>query len=421
MEKYIFISYSTKNTNIAFAVKDFLEDRGYSVWIAPNDIPNGQRYANIIEKSISNCSVAILIMTKDICLSQWVNKEIERAISHGKTVLGLKFSEFELNDEFKFLLSNTQMTGLIKSIDINDVEMAKVLSDLGDVVSGRVPTGEPLKINKYSNVEKEKQYDKSQLIDVSKDLICAFQSGTEAIIEELSVLHFSDVNRYVKQIFATLGEESKDIIYNNLTQAYEAVLLDSNVSGRKEYAIKGQIIYFLTRLFSDRTSNVERLKRYYYAEKNVWQRQSIAYGLASLGEIEVPMDYAKRIYFGGDEEDVNRSWTLVFYGDVSGVDPYIYLDDGTADWINCRQPRITRLQLDEQSVLAYRGLDLAVLYSFYKSRGWLATQYDLDVIKNARIRDKVFTSKQIKLLKQMQKAIVHNCKKAIKLSKKCCQ
>ena len=55
MEKYIFISYRSINEKEAFAFKELLERHNYDVWIAPNDIPIGSYYANIIEKAIRNC------------------------------------------------------------------------------------------------------------------------------------------------------------------------------------------------------------------------------------------------------------------------------------------------------------------------------------------------------------------------------
>lgn len=387
MEEYIFISYSTQNRQVAFSFKHLLEQQNYNVWIAPNDIPIGERYANIIEKSIRNCKCLLLIMTEAICYSQWINKEIERAINYKKPVFGVMFEQFELNDEFKFLLSNTQVSQCVKSVDINDSATESILRDIAKLFAGESYDGRPLNINKFSNIEQEKTMTKAQLVDISRQMIAAFCSGAKEAINILSNLHFADVNQYVYLTYDSLPSDTKKTIADNLICAYDQVQLDGNIIGRREYAIKGQLIFYLTRLCSSLIDStmIDKLKNFYYRERNVWQRQSLAYGLASLGEYTVPCEFAKRIFHGGDEDVVNRSWTLIFFNDVVGKDPYLYLDDGTAKWDNCRKARINRLN-NPQGKMAYRSLDLSILYTFYESRKWQnIDKFDYETIKKCNI------------------------------------
>ena len=387
MEEYIFISYSTKNNEFAFAFKELLEQQGYNVWIAPNDIPLGERYANIIEKSIRNCKCLMLIMTEAICHSQWVNKEIERAINYNKPVFGVMLEQFELNDEFKFLLSNTQISQWVKNVDINDSATVDILRDIAKLFAGESYDGRPLNINKFSYIEQEKTMTKAQLVDIAGKMVTAFRMSIDDTINILSNLHFSDINQYVQLAYDSLSDDIKKAIADNLICAYTQVQLDGRVVGRREYAIKGQLAFYLTRLCRDLIDSamIDKLKDFYYNEPNVWQRQSLAYGMASLGEYTVPCDYAKRIFHGCDEDIVNRSWTLIFYNDVVGKDPYLYLDDGTASWDNCRKARINRLSrsLDK---MAYRSLDLSILYTFYESRKWHnIDNFDYETIKKCNI------------------------------------
>lgn len=414
MQKYIFISYSTKNTETAFKIKDILEKRGFDIWLAPNDIPIGQRYANVIEKAIQNCTVLLLIMSRYICTSMWINKEIERAINYGKNVFGIKIEEFELNDEFKFLLSTTQLSPLLKETDIYSEKFERIVCDIQRVYNGEIPSGLPLRYPVFSKIEEEKTYDKSNLVKSAKDMISAFLCSKEDCINILTQLHYSEINKYVKILFNQLTDEQKKTVMKNLNEAYNLALLDPNLSGRKEYAVKGQIIYYITRLCEHDENSISKLKGYYYSESNIWQRQSIAYGLAALSEIQVPFDFAQKIYYDCDEAVINRSWTLVFFGDIQEKDAYLYLDDGKCDWTKCRTVRINRLKKNELQAQAFRSLDLCLLHSFLSTRGWELSQFEIEVVKNTVFDKKLFTKQQLRFLKTVQKEIVKNCKKQIR-------
>ncbi len=419
MEEYIFISYSTKNREFAFDFKKLLEQQNYNVWIAPNDIPVGERYANIIEKSIRNCKCLLLIMTEAICYSPWINKEIERAINYQKPVFGVLLEQFELNDEFKFLLSNTQVSQCVKSVDINDNATADILRDIAKLFAGERYDGRPLKINKFSNIEQEKTMSKAQLIDIARQMVEAFCSGIKETIDILSNLHFADVNQYVYLTYDGLSVDTKKTVADNLIGAYGRVQLDGNISGRREYAIKGQLIFYLTRLCRSLIDNaiIEKLKEFYYKEPDVWQRQSLAYGLASLGEYTVPYEFAKRIFHGYDEDVVNRSWTLIFFNDVVGKDPYLYLDDGTAPWDNCRRARINRLK-KSQGKMAYRSLDLSILYTFYESRKWQnIDRLDYETIKKCNIWCKDMPKEVIAYNKDVYRRLLKKLKQSSKSHK----
>lgn len=417
MEKYLFISYSSKDYQKAFQLKTALEAQGFDVWIAPNDIPVGQHYANIIEKAIKNATSIVLTVSNNICMSMWINKEVERAINYRKHIFGIKLEEVELNDEFKFLLSNTQMSEIIDSFDLSNKSFAKVIRDIKNSYDGKIPDGTPLTINKHSNVEIEKTYTKAELIDIAQQIVDSFIGDSEKIISTLSTLHFSDVNKYVKEIYKRLSAQLQQVAIKNLCTAYDNILLDKNISGRIEYAIKGQIVYYLTRLNENLDFVIEKLKEYYGFERNIWQRQSIAYGLASHGEPDIPFDFGEKIYYECDEATVNRSWTLVFFGDVT-ADPYIYIDDGSADWKNARSRRIDRLKRDDNICMCYRAMDLGLLYSFYNSRNWVVNEYDYKVIKATKIKSKILTKAQIKLLKTIKKNLCKHCKASLKKAKR---
>lgn len=106
--KEVFISYSTKDTTQAETVRNIIESNGVSCWMAPRDIPGGSNYTKEIPVAIRNCKVFVLILSNNSQNSHWVLKELDAAVNNGKIILPFMLENFDLNDEFNFLLSGTQ-------------------------------------------------------------------------------------------------------------------------------------------------------------------------------------------------------------------------------------------------------------------------------------------------------------------------
>ena len=50
-------------------------------WMAPYDIPTGSKYAYVINNAIEYCSCFVLLLTEDSQNSEFVEKEVERAVT----------------------------------------------------------------------------------------------------------------------------------------------------------------------------------------------------------------------------------------------------------------------------------------------------------------------------------------------------
>ena len=108
-DKYVFISYSSKDNEYVNQVTDALKTSGISYWKAPDMISAGSNYAKEIPKAIADCSVFLLLLSQTAQESMWVEKEIDKAICSRKIILPIRFDNCELNDLFKFYLNNVQM------------------------------------------------------------------------------------------------------------------------------------------------------------------------------------------------------------------------------------------------------------------------------------------------------------------------
>lgn len=103
-----FISYSTTDSAEAYSVRNFLQRSGCTCWMAPDDISAGSDYAEAIPKAIADCRTFVLILSPDAQNSNWVRKELGKALDKGKTVIPFMLRDFKLNDTFDFLLENAQ-------------------------------------------------------------------------------------------------------------------------------------------------------------------------------------------------------------------------------------------------------------------------------------------------------------------------
>ncbi len=105
----VFISYSSKQYEIAKTVFDYLTRNGISCWMAPDSIPIGSDYQEEIPIALSNISSLILLLTKDVEESRWVKKEVGTAVGANKKILPIQLEPFELGQSFRFLLEGEQI------------------------------------------------------------------------------------------------------------------------------------------------------------------------------------------------------------------------------------------------------------------------------------------------------------------------
>lgn len=61
---YAFISYGSKDRDIVNPIKDILVANGIKTWVAPDDIPAGSNYSEVINDAIKNCTLFIIVLTK---------------------------------------------------------------------------------------------------------------------------------------------------------------------------------------------------------------------------------------------------------------------------------------------------------------------------------------------------------------------
>ncbi len=106
---YVFFSYSSKDRDKVDEFRHLFSRYNVDSWVAPDDIPVGSKYAQVINKAIKNCSCFVLLLTENSIKSQWVAKEVERAINYKRFIIPIKLEEVVLTDEFELYISTDQI------------------------------------------------------------------------------------------------------------------------------------------------------------------------------------------------------------------------------------------------------------------------------------------------------------------------
>ena len=96
MEKLVFISYSTKDKEIAFQIVDHFESKGIGCYIAPRDIQPGGSYASKLTRAICDSKAIVLVASDAINSSEHVLNEIDLAFQ--RLPNNIKFKPLKIDD-----------------------------------------------------------------------------------------------------------------------------------------------------------------------------------------------------------------------------------------------------------------------------------------------------------------------------------
>ena len=78
--RQVFISHAHADAALARQLADDLEAEGYAVWIAPDSIRPGEKWAEAIDRGLDTSGLFVLLLTPDAVASRWVKTETNVAI-----------------------------------------------------------------------------------------------------------------------------------------------------------------------------------------------------------------------------------------------------------------------------------------------------------------------------------------------------
>ena len=104
----VFISYSTKNSDVANKICHILEQNNLKCWIAPRNISSGRVYIDEIGEAIKSTKIVVLVYSQFSQESKYVDNEINMAFSNKKSILSFNIDDSEPKESMEYYLKVTQ-------------------------------------------------------------------------------------------------------------------------------------------------------------------------------------------------------------------------------------------------------------------------------------------------------------------------
>ncbi|MBR7020016.1 MAG: toll/interleukin-1 receptor domain-containing protein [Lachnospiraceae bacterium] len=133
----VFLSYSSKNKNVADAVVAEFEQHGIRCWYAPRDIVPGQEWVSAIHDAITACSLFVLIYTDSSNESKQVANEVALAFNSGKTLIPFRLSDAEMSSELEYYLTRVHWLDAVNPPLRQSIESLRKYSER--ILKGEVP------------------------------------------------------------------------------------------------------------------------------------------------------------------------------------------------------------------------------------------------------------------------------------------
>lgn len=226
-EQYVFISYSSKNQQMADSIRILFIEKGIPCWMAPYDIPAGSKYAFVINDALEKCACLVLLLTKASQESQFVEREIERAITYRKPIVPMQLEDIQLNSGFKFYIGNSQIIA-VPNICADAPEFNKAIEGIRRFVN----------YTEESNVEEPPKDEKKSIEQVM------LQTSS---VPRISLFSNADVRRLFhkvpRKLIIPAGYNiivEKAFVYETLRQVDYIIIPDSvyEIQRRAFYSIK---------------------------------------------------------------------------------------------------------------------------------------------------------------------------------------
>jgi len=103
-----FVSYASEDEAIASTISAYLEQCGVPCWIASRDVRPGADYASEIITGIERSAVLVLVLSEHANTSEFVKREVERAVSKGRPVFPVRVREVAPSKSLELFISSAE-------------------------------------------------------------------------------------------------------------------------------------------------------------------------------------------------------------------------------------------------------------------------------------------------------------------------
>ncbi|MBE6310991.1 MAG: TIR domain-containing protein [Bacteroidales bacterium] len=171
MNHDVFISYSSKNPEVALAVCHTLEEHGIKCWMAPRNIPPGGDYGDLIDEAIIASKVFLFIYSFESVNSVWCKGELNVAFSEEKTIIPYRIDTTPMKGAVRVMLNQRHWLDAYPDYKSQFASLVEAVNrSLGKTM---VPNSMPLR----STPTEEKTYKVGDLYD---------ENGKKGVVFEIS-------------------------------------------------------------------------------------------------------------------------------------------------------------------------------------------------------------------------------------------
>ena len=246
------------------------------------------------------------------------------------------------------------------------------------------------------------------------------QSAVQGFIVSLN----DDITNKVREKLESLPEqeliEIKEFLNKLLNLFYNGQLYEMNIdtnemslinnlTEEEKFKIKTIALYFIGRL--PVKADLDILKKAYYLDNNKYIKMDIAYSTFQMFDEEIELDFIKKLTINDEYNEMIRSWTMAFF--KNSASPYEYRDKIEDDWTLAKTPRINRLKINEKEnpkfkkAMAYRLVDLVIMYLFIENRGKSSlTNEEKEIIRNATVDFEYYSENKKQIINDFKKKLL---------------
>jgi len=186
----IFISYSSKDSHIAFMLCEALENKGLICWIAPRDVEAGH-YADSIVEGVESSKLFVLLFSQNSNDSRPVLNELEMAMASKLLIIPARIEEVLPSKAMKFYLMATHWFDIFEPKSVKDFHkfVSMVKGNLGESNKVSIENVEPQKmeiiwLEAEAEAEKKKNILSFKNILISISVLIVILALSYILIEE---------------------------------------------------------------------------------------------------------------------------------------------------------------------------------------------------------------------------------------------
>jgi hypothetical protein len=142
----VFISYASKDLQIAERICVGLERRGLTCWMAGRNVEPGENFAEAIPRAIAAARVMIVVFSAHANNSAEIQKELALADRNGLAVIPARIANIEPTNAFSYQLVTRQWVDMFRDWDASLSRLASRVMNVIGAKSAPEPARAPGKV-----------------------------------------------------------------------------------------------------------------------------------------------------------------------------------------------------------------------------------------------------------------------------------